>query len=268
MAVSSRMQAIERELPTVWMGHPTTVLASVDSTNRWMRAQWNQGTVQAGAAVWADEQTAGRGRLGREWDSPAGLNIYTSILWTPDKNRLTGIMSLVAGIALVQAVRNQMGLDARLKWPNDAVVGGRKFGGILVEAGHEPQPWAIVGLGINVNGEPNPLFSHATTLEKARGRGIDRESLWVHVMGELEKAYTDWQARGESWVQATWTACNATLGQTVRVERPGHPAWVGVAEALDTDGGLWVQGDQGRQKVISGEVSVRLADGRYAPERF
>lgn len=268
MAISSRMRGIEAELTTGWMGHPTTLLESVDSTNRWLKTAWTAGLRNAGAAVWADEQTAGRGRLGRQWDSPGSHNIYTSALWRPDPERLTGILSLAAGVALVQAVRAETGLEARIKWPNDAVVGGKKFAGVLLEGGYDPVPWVIVGLGINVAGEANLAFPHATTLEAARGTRVSRESLWVRLMLELETIFEVWRDGGAERVIQAWSSVNATLGQTVRVERPGHEPWIGVAEALDADGGLWVSARGRLEKVISGEVSLRLADGRYAPESF
>lgn len=260
------MQAIEQELTTHWMGHPATVLATVDSTNRWMKQQWLSGVCQAGAVVWADEQTAGRGRLGRQWVSPAGRNIYTSVLWTPPRQRMGGVLSLVAGLAVARAVWEVTGLEARLKWPNDAVVHGKKFAGILVEGGTEPAPWAIVGIGVNVLGDADPAFAHATTLEAALGRPVSRETLWVSLMGQLEAAFDTWLREGDAWAAEAWAAFHATLGFMVRVERPGVEPWVGLAERIDPDGGLWVTAPGRREKVISGEVSVRLADGRYAPD--
>lgn len=268
MTHAERFRTIEDQLTTRWTGHPTVVLDTVDSTNRWLKETWLKGDLGPGAAVWADEQTAGRARLGRQWASPAGFHIYTSVLWSPPNNRLTGLISLVAGVAVVRAVRALTALDARLKWPNDAIVGGKKFAGVLVEAGQDPMPWAIVGIGMNVLGSVDLAFPHATTLEEAAGRPISRGSLWLRLMAELEQAYTSWQENGDEWVVEAWSAANATLGQEVRVEQPGHAPWTGTAEQLDPDGGLWVKSLDRRVKVISGEVSLRLANGRYAPERF
>ncbi len=267
--ISPRMQHIESELTTTWLGHPTTVLAEVDSTNRWLKEEWAQRGKNHGVAVWADAQTQGRGRLGRTWLSPPGTNIYTSILVEPPKHRLTGIISIVAGIALIKAVRQITGMDARIKWPNDAVIHGRKFGGILVEAGTVPSPWAICGLGINVNSETDQEFHHATSLRQAHDALIIREDLWVALMTALESVYDQWLDAGDEWAAQEWTRVSATLGQEVLVKRPGGTSWTGLAERLDSDGGLWVVplGGQ-RQKIIAGEVSLRLKDGRYAPDSF
>ncbi len=262
---SVRMQGIERELKTRWMGHPLTVLDTVDSTNRYLKQRVSERRSMAGEAVWADAQTAGRGRLGRQWASPEGRNIYTSVLWTPPRERMSGVLSLVAGVGVVHAVRAATGLDARLKWPNDVVVAGRKFCGILVEAGVDPTPWAVVGIGINVIGKPDPQFPHATTLQEQTRAPVSREDLWLHLMASLEGIYDQWIRAGDSWAAEAWSQCTATLGQMVRVERPGAEPWIGRAERIDADGGLWVTASDRQEKVISGEVSLRLADGRYAP---
>lgn len=266
--VSARMKRVESELATTWLGYPTTILDQVDSTNSWLKERWQSGVERNGAAVWADTQTNGRGRLGRSWESPPGSNIYTSVLLEPPKDRLAGVLSLAAGVAVAQAVRRLTGLDARIKWPNDAVIAGRKFCGILVQAGTEPTPWAIVGIGINVTGKVGESFPHAISLEAAGAGSVVREDLWLALIRELEMAYDTWLARGDGWAVHAWEAVNATLGQEVRVERPGQVPWIGWAERIDPDGGLWVVGPRGRVKVVAGEVSLRLADGRYAPDSF
>lgn len=261
---AGRIQILPQALPTRWLGRGAVVLDAVDSTNRWMKERWIQGECRHGAVVWADQQTAGRGRLGRTWDSPAGKNIYTSVLLEPPKARLTGILSLMAGVAAVQAVHHLTGLDARMKWPNDGVIGGKKFCGVLVEAGTEPSPWAIVGIGINVLGRPDAQFPHATSLAEA-GATVPREGLWTALMVELEAQYEAWLSHGDSWVVSQWRAKNATLGYRVQVVRPHETPWIGVAQDIDATGSLVVLRDGERVTVTAGEVQVRLADGRYAP---
>ena len=264
--ISDRMRRIERELGTAAMGRPTVVLDSVGSTNRWLKEAWSKRQVRHGTAVWADEQTSGRGRLGRAWESPPGKNIYTSVLWEPPRERLSGVLSLVAGVAVARSVRAYTGLDARMKWPNDGVIRGRKFCGILVEAGVDPSPWAVVGIGVNVLGQVGAEYPNAVTLEQCLSRPVSREDLWLGLMKELEAAYQAWIADGDNWAVMAWTQHNATLGHMVRVEKPGQDIWVGRAESVAPDGGLWVANAERREKVISGEVSLRLADGGYAPD--
>ncbi len=266
MVVSERMQNIAGELATVWAGHPTTILSEVDSTNHWLKNRFFEHGSRHGAAVWADAQTAGRGRLGRQWESPPGLNIYTSLLLQPPKDRLSGILSLVAGLAVVRATSLVTGLDARMKWPNDGIVSGRKFCGILVEAGTEPNPWVVMGIGVNVRGATDPRYPDAVSLEQAAQRPLSREDIWVELMGQLEWAYESWLNNGNAWVAEQWAQKNVTLNQAVRVQRPGEDGWVGVAERVDPDGGLWVRTGDRLEKIIAGEVRLRLADGRYASD--
>lgn len=265
-SLSPRMTLIASELATIWLGHPTVVMDAVDSTNLWLKERWSRQKMAHGAAVWADAQTSGRGRLGRSWESPPNNNIYTSMLVEPPKERLSGVLSLVAGAAMAAAVREVTGLDARMKWPNDGVIGGRKFCGILVEAGVEPSPWAIVGIGINVLGTVDERYPNATSLEAARGKAISREDLWLALLMHFESAYDHWLLYGDRWAAQQWTAVNATLGESVQVQRPGEEPWTGTAERVDDDGGLWVSRGADLVKVIAGEVQLRLADGRYAPD--
>lgn len=265
---SHGMEKMASDLATTWLGHPTFILDTVHSTNRWLKEKWVQKAVDHGTVVWADAQTDGRGRLGRSWDSPPGENIYTSLLITPPADRVGGILSLLTGVAVVEVVRAKTGLDARMKWPNDGVVLGRKFCGILVEAGMSPRPWAIVGIGINVCGTVDQSESHRITLERAAGRPLNRADLWISVLNRFEQVYEAWLSHGDHWVVQAWTSINATLGQMVRIERPGARPWIGMAESLDDDGGLWVSAPHRREKVISGEVRLRSADGRYAPDSF
>jgi BirA family biotin operon repressor/biotin-[acetyl-CoA-carboxylase] ligase len=188
------------------------------------------------------------------------------MLVTPPQDRLGGILSLLAGVAVVQVVRTKTGLDARLKWPNDALIDGKKFAGILVEAGLHPRPWAVVGIGINVRGDVDQKETHRVTLARVLGHPVSREDLWVSLVQRFEAVYEAWLLYGDHWAAQAWTAVNATLGALVRVERPGCTPWVGLAERIDDDGGLWVTSPQHREKIISGDVRIRAIDGSYAPD--
>lgn len=266
--LSWRMRHIEQELRTDWLGHPVTVLDQVDSTNRYAKQARLEMGARHGAVVWADQQTQGRGRLGKVWHSPAGQNIYLSILLEPPRTYLTGLQSLLAGIAVIRTVRALTGLDARMKWPNDGVIHGKKFCGILVEAGLQPSPWCVMGIGLNVfHGETIGIV-HATSLQDEWSGVLSREDLVVHLLQVLEEVYATWMIEGNVWLTAEWAKYSATLGECVKVTRPGQDDVVGVAEAIDTDGALLVRADGHLHTVIAGEVSIRLADGRYAPDRF
>lgn len=248
-----------------WLGKDLTRLDSVGSTNQVLRERMRQEEVPAGAAVMAGRQTAGRGRMGRAWWSPPDQGLYVSVLLYPPPLRQGGILSLLAGVALTDAVRTLTGLSPGLKWPNDAVMRGKKYAGILVEGGTDPRPWAIVGMGINVRGTVPGEFPQATTISQQAGREIDREELWETLAPALETWYERWESEGNAPVAEAWRRASVTLGQEVE-------AWAasgritGIAEDIAEDGALLIRQGSRCIPVISGEVSLRLANGDYAPE--
>ena len=150
-----------------------------------------------GAAVAADEQTEGRGRLGRRWEAPAGRAILCSVLLRPSVPMpVWPELSLVAGEAVATALRLETGIDASLRHPNDVVVAGRKLAGLLAEA----KPGRVVlGIGVNVNqaaGElPTDTAKPPTSLRIELGRELERAPLLAAILAELERAYNAWNAR-------------------------------------------------------------------------
>lgn len=256
---------LEQQLNTRWVARPLRVLAAVDSTNRILKDGAAHGETTHGMTILANHQTGGRGRLGRSWSSPPGSGIYASVALSLDPERLSGVLSLVAGVAMTEAVRDVTGLPVGLKWPNDGVGNGRKYAGILVEAGAFPSPWAIIGFGINVLGVVPHDLPNATNLETLAERPWDRAELFLRLMERFEAWYDLWILEGDEPIVARWSELTVTLGHLVQVMRPGQPAWVGRALVLDRDGGLWIENDTGeRIKVLSGEVSLRLENGEYA----
>ncbi len=229
-----------------------------------MKERFKQQLASHGTVVWADHQQQGRGRLGRSWQSPAGHNIYTSIALVVPPHRLNGPISLLTGAALAHALSTAVGCPAALKWPNDVIIEGRKCAGILVEAGTDPVPFAIVGIGINVNGVLSSQLPTAVALEEVVGRPLDRGQLWCALWESFERHYDQWLREGDAWAVDAWTRYNVTLGSAVLVVAPGEDAWSGRAERIDPDGSLWVRCDRGGVKrVVAGEVSLRRPQGGY-----
>ncbi|MHB8835134.1 MAG: biotin--[acetyl-CoA-carboxylase] ligase [Candidatus Methylomirabilia bacterium] len=188
-------------LKTRTLGRRIEYHAAVDSTNRAAGDLARQGAVE-GTVVVADAQTAGRGRMGRRWESPAGENLYFSVLLTPDIGP-----ARVPQLALVAAVAVHEGLaeccpeiTTQIKWPNDILVGGRKVAGILCEANLEADRVhrVVLGVGINVNGMhvPRALQTTATTLRLAGGREVSRPALLAGVINRLEVRYEGWLQDG------------------------------------------------------------------------
>lgn len=216
-----------------------------------------------GTAVVAEEQVAGRGRRGRAWTSPPGVNLYVSIGLEP---RLLARDAWQLGLALALAVRDacRPAADVELKWPNDVVAGdGRKLAGILVETAIEGErvASAVVGIGINVNWAvadmPEELRPTATSLRDLTGTTVDRVALLARLLAGLDAELAAVEA-GTSPLERYREACT-TLGAEVEV-LSGETAIVGQAVDLDTTGSLVVQTASGRVSVGSGEVTrVRRA---------
>jgi BirA family biotin operon repressor/biotin-[acetyl-CoA-carboxylase] ligase len=173
-------------------GHPYVYAERTASTQRMLGPEHREGAVAV-----AEEQTEGRGRLGRSWASPPRVNILCSVLLQPavDTPRLPEL-SVVAGEACAEAVRRVTGLDPTIKPPNDVLIGGRKVAGILAEA---REGRVILGLGLNVNVDlaelPADLRTPATSLAGELGRPVDRAELLVTLLEALEEHYGRWLAR-------------------------------------------------------------------------
>lgn len=217
-------------------------------------------------AVVADEQTAGRGRRGREWVGPPG-GVYVSVVVDP---RLAPgeypLVTLAAGVAVVRAVDSVTDLDARVKWPNDVLLDGRKLAGVLTERVDDA---LVVGVGVNANLDPDALPAGATSLRAARqeqddgGRGdtggadegVDLAALTRALLEELSSLLAD-----PDGVLPAWREAADTLGRRVCVETPGGDV-VGEAVAVESPGALVVRTDDGDVQVTTGDCEhLRPAD--------
>ena len=211
----------------------------------------------------ADEQQKGRGRRGRDWESPAGNNIFMTLLlrpsFSPDK---ASMVTLVMALAVARAIREETGLEAEIKWPNDIVIGGKKTVGILtelaVEAGNIKH--LICGVGVNVNQKvfPAQICKTATSLSLESGREIDRITLICRIMRCFWADYESFCKRGD--LEDLMPAYNALLVNKDREVRVLDPAgeYRGIARGVNSKGELLVEKeDGGIEAVYAGEVSVR-----------
>jgi BirA family biotin operon repressor/biotin-[acetyl-CoA-carboxylase] ligase len=238
-------------------------LAETDSTQRVARDLARRG-VPEGTTVIAEAQTAGRGRLGRTWHSPAGLNLYCSVVLRPPiAPVLVPQIALVAGVAVAATIREATGLAAAIKWPNDVLVGGRKVAGILteMEAEMERVRHVIAGIGVNLNTPrtafPPALRRKATSLLLATGRRVERAGFAGRLLAALEARYGRYLALGFAAMRSEWESYSCLTGQTVRVAGAEGEV-VGRVRGLDADGALRLEGRGGRAlRVVAGEVTVR-----------
>lgn len=214
-----------------------------------------------GTLVLAEEQTAGRGRMGRSWWAPAGTALLLSLLFRPplaptQVQRLT----MVCSLALCDAIADQTGLEARVKWPNDVLIEGKKVCGMLTELEFDGARlrYVIVGMGINVNVDfrhAPPLMAPATSLMEQLGHPVSRLDLLVALLEQIEIRYNALRA-GHS-PHREWAQRMETLGRRVTVSS-GDERIEGIAEDVDPDGALLVRTDEGvLHTILAGDVTLR-----------
>ncbi len=279
MGIKSRYRALTNEaveplLRTKIIGRTLLLLEETPSTNTEALRLAQEG-VPDGTTVVAERQTAGRGRLGRQWYSPPGENLYCSVLLrqTPPPDRVPEWLPwvpLTAAIAAAHALATLGKIPVSLKWPNDLLIETRKLGGILCESGGSGGAggkglFVVVGIGINVNipaGEfPEELSGQATSLAMETGVSVDRAMLLGSLLNHLET----WQglllAKGPRSIAGEYTSLSSTLGQRVRAILASGETLEGRAEGIGPDGALQIRTDPSRADQGSARVvEVRDAD--------
>jgi BirA family biotin operon repressor/biotin-[acetyl-CoA-carboxylase] ligase len=222
-------------------------LDTVDSTQRYAAALAADGAVD-GTAIVTDTQTQGRGRRGRVWlDTPGESLLMSVVLRTSLPIAQLPTLSIAAGVAVAEALIGCAGVDARLKWPNDVVVGDRKIAGVLLER-HGGA--VILGIGVNVaqTSVRAQLAPHATSIAIEGGRP-DRDALLAAVLGAVARWRTRLEREGFAPVRARWTTLASMLGRRITADDV-----VGTALGLDDDGALLVETDTGSARVLAGDV--------------
>ena len=260
-----RLEAI---LATATFGRRLIYRRRTGSTNDLAKALAVEGAPE-GTVVVADEQTEGRGRLGRRWLAPPASALLCSILFRPTLPlRSAPQLTMVCSLAAADAVAAVSGLDVALKWPNDLVVAygdprgvleWRKLAGLLTETGvsGDRLDFVVVGLGLNVNlpaADLPRIAPQATSLLDETGRPVDREALLARLLAGVEGRYAALQAGASP--HAEWVARLATLGRSVRATTP-QGVVEGVAEAVDGDGALLLRtADGALHRLVAGDVTL------------
>jgi BirA family biotin operon repressor/biotin-[acetyl-CoA-carboxylase] ligase len=218
------------------------------------------GGAEHGTVVVAEEQTAGRGRLGRVWFSEKSSGIYTSVILRPPLSPAAApVLTLMAGVAVHQAVSSVTGLAVDIRWPNDLLVNGKKVCGILTEMSAEIDRLhaVVLGIGINVNHSQMPaeLKLIATSLRLEANRSISRSNLFVVLLRELERHYRLLLKDGNKAITERWAAVSSfARGKRVRVVTPAGEALATTA-GLDPSGAFRIRHDDGREELlVAGEV--------------
>ncbi len=243
------------------------------STNQ-TAVRWAEVDAPDGAVVTADSQTAGRGRRGRFWVSPPGVNLHFSVVFRPDcLPRQAPHASLITAIALARTLRGYLPADTvGIKWPNDVMVSGRKIAGILCEMAAEPDGvrWLVIGVGVNVNSVagdfPEPISAMCISLRDATGKSWPRNEVLAAFLNELEPCWDDWLANGLGEFVGEYQALCVLRDRIVTV-RTEQRTIRGRALGINPDGALEIlQEDGSRVAVYSGDAhigSARTARGDF-----
>ena len=217
---------------------------------------------EEGTLLVADEQTKGKGRMGRSWYSPPRLGLWMSLILRPDipPFKAPGL-SICAGLALAQTIKEMTGIEAKIKWPNDCLIDGKKVGGILLELSAELDRinFVIVGIGVNVNHSakdfPKNLSQTATSIKIKLGKDISRLALLTSFLEKFERIYLDFKKNGLSPQREMIKSYSSLLGKKVTVKF-GKEKIEGMAENIDENGSLVIKTQKGEKVVTAGEVTV------------
>jgi len=252
-------QALRKRLNTSVFGHKIYTFETIDSTNNCAKAIagcWGE----EGTVVIAEQQTAGRGRLGRIWEASPNENLIFSIVLRP-KVAPGGLnlLPLYAAVAIAEAIEKATALKVECKWPNDLLVGKRKIAGILIEGSVKQNivEYVVIGIGINVNQKrfAGELQSKATSLSLETGKVIDRADLFRTILSSLEQHYNAVAAKGFNSIIPLWVSRSTMINRTISVSQQGNVI-SGIVKGLSTDGGLILQSNGTEKTLFAGDVTV------------
>jgi BirA family biotin operon repressor/biotin-[acetyl-CoA-carboxylase] ligase len=242
------------------IGRDIRVFEQTTSTND-IAARLAQDGVKEGAVIFAESQSKGRGRLGRNWVSPPRKGLWFSVLLRPEMPPQAATqLTVAAATALVRAIQQQTEIAPEIKWPNDILIGGKKVAGILTEltAELERVKDIVLGIGVDVNIDdfPADLRKIATSLKIESGAHVDRSALAAAILRELDRDYAR-ICNGEfADVAEEWQHRCTTIGHQVNI-RCGDRVMRGRAEALDGDGAMLLRTEHGHlERIIGGDVTI------------
>jgi len=264
MSTRINVDKLQMDLYTRRFGRRIFFLREADSTIEVAKQLADYGA-EEGTVVIAKVQTAGRGRMGREWISPEG-GLYFSVILRPKISPAEAVrLVFLFGLAVAQALREMYSLKAKIKWPNDVLVNGQKICGVLAEmsTAGEKVNYVIAGIGVNANFDVVKVFPEefrkvATSLENELGRKVELDELFKALLEKLESLYDVFLKEGFDRILAEWKKYADFLGCQVEVAS-GADKWVGIASDVGDDGALILRLEDGTMKrVFVGDVTLRL----------
>ncbi len=251
---------IEKDLAVRVIGTQVATFGEIDSTNSYARQLGESGAGE-GIVVIADQQNAGRGRLGRTWVSPRGVNLYCSVLLRPAiPVQQAPQLTFLSAVAVAQTLADCCGLQAQVKWPNDVLVNGLKIAGLLNEMSAETERihFVVLGMGVNLNmsAEQMPERQNypATSVLLHTGQPVDRNAFARTLLQRLDQYYNELLECGFAPIRKRWEDLCHIMGQRVSVTQPQEMV-LGTVVGLDTDGSLLLETEAGDvRRIISGDV--------------
>jgi BirA family biotin operon repressor/biotin-[acetyl-CoA-carboxylase] ligase len=212
-----------------------------------------------GTIVVAEAQTHGKGRMGRNWVSPKGGGIYFSVILRPDvETDEIPTITLIAATSVVNTIEKMCSLKAKVKWPNDIIVSGKKLGGILTEIKAQPDrvEFLILGIGINVNTPAGKLPQVGTSLKEACAQDIDRLEFFRKLLDNFEKEYAKLKKKGFISLRDECKAVSSVVGERIKVTEH-HKTLEGKAIDIDEKGALILKlKDGSKKRIFSGDVTL------------
>jgi BirA family biotin operon repressor/biotin-[acetyl-CoA-carboxylase] ligase len=251
--------------PSETIGWRVHYFAELESTQQTAAEMAAHGALH-GEVVVAERQTAGRGRMGRRWHSPPGVNFYGTFILRPEiPVAEAALLSLVAGVAVAETMETVAPRIVALKWPNDIWLGGRKAGGMIAEAitdSHHGLACVLLGIGLNLNLArehiPAELRDRATSVMAATGRPCDRVELAGELFSRLNSRYMETLSGGFAAVRPAWDRYSALTGRQVTVI-DGPSRIEGTVMGIGLDGALLLEAEGQAVRVLAGDVSIEGA---------
>ena len=241
------------------IGSKLFVFDSIDSTNTCAKTLSEAG-IEEGTVVFAEHQTAGRGRNGRTWLSEPQCNLLFSVVVRPQlPKEQTAFLTFYSAVSIAQAVEAVIGRSVECKWPNDLLLNGKKFCGILLESSFRQSTldYSIIGIGMNVNQTAfeKEMKLRVTSLRLEEENEFDRKQLFQKILLSLDLSYSDVQSGNFQTIMKEWNSRCRMFGKPVTVERE-HDRLSGTAIGLSADGGLMIKTPDGMSTVYAGDVSI------------
>jgi BirA family biotin operon repressor/biotin-[acetyl-CoA-carboxylase] ligase len=249
-------------LATKRIGRRIVSVREIDSTNH-LAFRMAEEDAEDGTVVLAESQIGGKGRLGRSWESPPGVNLYCSVILRPPILPVSAPqLTFLSAVAVARAIEAVTHLQPRIKWPNDILVNGRKVAGLLNEMSAETDTihWVVLGIGVNINmGReqfPDRLRHPASSLLLEEGSPVARAEFTRTLLAILDSLYNDFLCRGFEPVREEWLARATIQGQRVSVSS-GNGEIEGTVIGIDTDGALLLRRHDGfSHRVLTGDVTI------------